>query len=109
MRLRGAAQKDVDRLRLYRDRKQSLRSVPDTKERAARQEALRSDPDQVGDLSLLDDLDIWINRLVMHNPNLVISPKVRDVLLRYYYSSRQKRLFDCEFEVAMPTAYAAPG
>jgi hypothetical protein len=32
----------------------------------------------------------------VHNPNLVISQQIRDILLRYYYSSRENRLFQCE-------------
>lgn len=47
------------------------------------------------DFSIYDDLDAWVNRLVIHNPSLVVSQRIRDILLRYYYSNRRNRLLEC--------------
>ncbi|GAA99613.1 uncharacterized protein L969DRAFT_94065 [Mixia osmundae IAM 14324] len=40
-----------------------------------------------------DDWDRWTNRFMVHNPVLFISNSTRDVLLKYYYSSRQRKGF----------------
>lgn len=35
----------------------------------------------------------WTNRYVVHNPKIQISNDVRDLLLKYYYSSRDRKAF----------------
>lgn len=40
-----------------------------------------------------DDSSMWSNRLLVHNPSILISNSTRDVLLKYYYSSSQRRGF----------------
>ena len=47
------------------------------------------------EFSLYSDLDLWKNRLIVHNPTAVVTQWVRDILLRYYYSSRTRKLLEC--------------
>lgn len=73
--------------------------MPDGNEKVA-QEAEYADTllgkEHIPEFHVFQDLDKWINRLMIHNPNVVVSQRIRDILLRYYYSSRQRRLFDCK-------------
>ncbi|WAQ87924.1 hypothetical protein PtA15_9A48 [Puccinia triticina] len=40
-----------------------------------------------------DENSEWSNRLLVHNPSILISNSIRDILLKYYYSSSQRRAF----------------
>lgn len=98
MRLR-IAKMSVLRLQTYRDRKASTASLPKGADRAAQEAKLADsmlDEEHIPDQHVFQDLDKWINRLMIHNPNVVISQRIRDILLRYYYSSRERRFFKCE-------------
>lgn len=77
--------------------------MPEGQEREARQAAYTDslrDHEHIADFSIFEDLDTWVNRLMVHNPNVVLSQRIRDILLRYYYSSRSRRFSEC--------AYAGP-
>lgn len=54
------------------------------------------DREHIPEFHVFEDLDKWINRFMIHNPNVVISQRIRDILLRYYYSSRDRKLFNCK-------------
>ncbi|GAA5929891.1 uncharacterized protein JCM15063_004656 [Sporobolomyces koalae] len=43
--------------------------------------------------SVYRDWRDWTNRYVVHNPKIQISNDVRDLLLKYYYSSRDRKAF----------------
>lgn len=95
--LHGAKQ-GVQRFKAYRDRKMAVKESHHLDEAAkqAHYRGILQDKDHVSDFAVYDDLDMWINRLIIHNPNLIISQRIRDILLRYYYSSRQRRLLECK-------------
>lgn len=97
MRLR-IAKMSVLRLHTYRDRKESTASLPKGAKRDAQEAEFVDtlDKEHIPDFHVFQDLDKWINRLMIHNPNVVVSQRIRDILLRYYYSSRQARFFKCE-------------
>ncbi|KAI9605411.1 hypothetical protein KEM48_002196 [Puccinia striiformis f. sp. tritici PST-130] len=40
-----------------------------------------------------DENSEWSNRLLVHNPSILISNSIRDILLKYCYSSSQRRAF----------------
>lgn len=40
-----------------------------------------------------DENSVWSNRLLIHNPSILLSNSTRDILLQYYYSSSQRRGF----------------
>lgn len=42
---------------------------------------------------IADENSEWTNRLLVHNPSILISNSIRDILLKYYYSSSQRRAF----------------
>jgi hypothetical protein len=94
------AKMSVLRLQSYRERKASTSSLPPGSHRRAQEAELVDamlDKEHIPDFHVFQDLDKWINRLMIHNPNVVISQRIRDILLRYYYSSRQRRFFKCAF------------
>jgi hypothetical protein len=45
--------------------------------------------------ALYSEREIWINRIMVHNPAISIKNATRDVLLRYYFSMRTRRGFCC--------------
>lgn len=90
------AQRALDRLRAYKKRRSTMKTTQDTSERKQHADMMRDDGSNF-DLSAFDDYDTWVNRLVIHNPNMVVTQRIRDILLRYYFSSRQSRLFDCAY------------
>jgi len=48
------------------------------------------------DNALHEDTQHWTNRLVMHNPEIQVSNASRDILLKYYYSTRARKAEACE-------------
>lgn len=42
---------------------------------------------------LYQDFGDWINRYIIHNPVVYLSNETRDILLKYYYSSRERKGF----------------
>jgi hypothetical protein len=95
----GAAKMSILRFENYRDRKASANSMPEGVQKSTAESEYMDDlreKEHIPDFDVFEDLDTWINRLMVHNPNVVISQRIRDILLRYYYSSRQRRFFNCE-------------
>lgn len=95
----------IKKLEAFQQRRRSMKAPQDEAERKEWADTLR-DAVNTAIHHAFDDFDTWINRLVIHNPNMVVSQRIRDILLRYYFSSRQSRLFDCRHEssafIALP-------
>lgn len=91
-----AAKSTKAKLQAYKQRRMSSKNIQSDAE-VGNDTKFQHESSDFTDLSAFDDLDSWINRLVIHNPNMVVSQRIRDILLRYYFSSRQSRLFDCEY------------
>ncbi|KAK9898273.1 hypothetical protein P389DRAFT_193319 [Cystobasidium minutum MCA 4210] len=95
-----AANMAVLRFRAYRDRKAATSSPSGSPAEAAQGSKSRTEHSEelfereyIPEFHVFQDLDTWINRLMIHNPNVVISQRIRDIILRYYYSSRERKLF----------------
>jgi hypothetical protein len=94
MQLSGAI-KAAERFRAYRKRRQSIKTAHDESDEPQYKTDSSQETGELKEFEVFDDLHLWINRLVIHNPNMVVTQNIRDVLLRYYYSSMNRRLFEC--------------
>ena len=46
---------------------------------------------------LYDEMGDWRNRVIIHTPEIQVSNTSRDILLKYYYSSRKRKASECQF------------
>lgn len=94
----SAAERGLQRFMAYRDRRRSAKTEggPSLSEQQKHYNDVLRNQEHIQDFGVFDDLDTWINRLIIHNPKVVITQQIRDILLRYHYSSRSKRLLDCK-------------